>query len=350
MAAVSETRTWDALVSTTLTNASSKLEDQIATSNAFFYKLKSQGLWNKVASLGDRVRIPLMYELGSAGFYSGYDTLDTTPMDGITSAFWDWRQMAVPITISRLEERQNSGEHQLVDLLKAKTKQAMLGIEDLFGRAFFQGQGAIDAASLATAYTDAGTGASGFDPIGLLIKYDPTSSTTIGSINQSTETWWRNQYLNSAADSYAKFLKDLRKLNNDCSKGSGGSPDLHVCDQGTFELYEAALAALHQNQSYVKADIPFQNLMFKGQPVVWDQFVADVDNGSTTITDGTWYMINTKYFSVKVDKSTDFITTPFVKPENQDAKVAHILWYGAICVSNRRKHGVLGDIAPATAS
>jgi len=55
-------------------------------------------------------------------------------------------------------------------------------------------------------------------------------------------------------------------------------------------------------------------------------------------------MLNTKFWGVRVDKETNFAPTPFIKPENQDAKTAHILWLGAIGLSNRRKQGIMGKI------
>ena len=57
-------------------------------------------------------------------------------------------------------------------------------------------------------------------------------------------------------------------------------------------------------------------------------------------------MLNTKFWGIRVDAETNFATTPFLKPIDQDAKTAHILWLGrARRVSNRRKQGVAGGIA-----
>jgi len=146
------------------------------------------------------------------------------------------------------------------------------------------------------------------------------------------------------ATTFVGFLKQLRNLRNNCSKGPGGPPNLHITTQGTEELYEAALAAAHRNPSYQVADIPFDNVAFYGKPVTWDEFVPDWKNGTVTQTKGSWVMLNTQFWGVRVDKETNFAPTPFVTPENQDAKVAHILWYGAIGVSNRRKQGCGGGI------
>jgi hypothetical protein len=118
-------------------------------------------------------------------------------------------------------------------------------------------------------------------------------------------------------------------------------------------LYEAALAAAHRNPSYTTADIPFENVSFKGKPVVWDEYVPDAKNDDVTPTGsdaGTWYMLNTNYMGVSFDKSNNFTVGDFVKPENQDAKTALVLWYGTHWASNRRKLGVLAGITTTIAS
>lgn len=350
MAPSSLTLQYDAQLSTTLFNYRRMIEDAISTSNAFCYYLmkKVDGGYKKVSELGDRMGLPLMYELGNADSYSGYDLLGVQPADGITMAFYDWRQAAVPISISGLEQKKNRGEAKIADLLEAKTKQAELGITEFFNKRMLQGAGG---STITTAYTSTINGSVFVDPLPLLIQYDPTASSVVGNINQLTNTWWRNQTRAGTNDTtYALFLKSLRRLRNDCSKGPGGTPDLHLTTQGTFELYEAALAASHRNPSYQVADIPFDNVGFYKQPVTWDEFMPDFYSGTVTQTKGTWVMINSKFFGVRVDRETNFAPTPFITPENQDAKTSHILWLGSVGVSNRRKQGVYGRIDETIAS
>lgn len=344
MAVSSLTLNYDAILSTTLFNYRKKLEDAISTANALFFMLKKGDAYKTIDDLGERMMIQLMYELGQADSYSGYDQLDTTPMDGITAAFFDWRQAAVPIAISGREEKINGGsESKMIDLLESKTKQAELGIQEFFNKKFLQGAGGT---TITTAYTSSMNGSVFIDPLPKLVQYAPTTSVSIGNINQSTYSWWQNQSKNSTSTTYAGFLKELRNARNNASKGPGGGPDLHLADQGTKEVYEAALAAAHQNPSYQSADIPFDNVAFYGKPLTWDEFVPDVQGGSVTqsTTSGTWWMLNTKFWGIKVHAGTNFSPTPFQKPVGQDAKVAHILWMGAAGVSNRRKQGVVGGI------
>jgi hypothetical protein len=270
-------------------------------------------------------------------------------MDGITAAFYDWRQLSVPITISRREERQNSGEFAQLDLLEEKSNQAMDGILEAFTKGLLQGNGINSATAITTPWTNPVNGAIFIAPLPLLVGQTPTAG-TIGSIAANVSdngvSWWANQKEASVDTNFASQLKVLRKLYNNCSKGVAGAPDLHLVDQSTAEWYEAALAAQHQFVQYQRADIPFDNVLFRKHAVVWDEFMPNW-SGTTTVqstTQGTWLMLNSKFFQIKYDNQTNFMTTPFVKPENQDAKVAMIQWMGASGVTNRRKHGVLSDI------
>ena len=354
MGATSVTRSLTSIVASVLDKVRSSIEDQISTSNKLLFFYRKSGNWKGVSSGGDRYRVSLMYQLGAADSYNSFGQIDVTPSDGITSAFFDWRQAAAAISISGLEEFQNRGTERVFDLLKARTKQSVLGLEDLFGRALLQGQASIDGTSLTTARTSAVNASTFVDPLPLLVEYSP--STSVGGITTSANSWWQNQSTDDTSSSYATFLTALRKMYNDCSKGSGGSkgmPDVVLMDQATYELYESALAAQHRNTSYTNGDIPFENLKFKGGTVMWDEFVADVKNSDTTPAgsdSGTAYFLNTNYMGVAFDKQHNFSVGDFVKPENQDEKTALVLWYGVHWISNRRKTGVLAGITTTTSS
>ena len=345
MAPSALTLAFDAQLSTTLFNYRKTIEDNISKSSAFMYqlmKLDPSG-YQKVQVSGDRMMMPLMYELGQADSYSGYDVLSTTPIDGMTACFWDWCQASVPIAISSREEKLNRGEAQIANLLEGKTKQAELGIQDFFNKRVLLGAGGT---SITSAYSSVMNGSSFVDPLAKIVAYDPTTSTSVGNINQLTYSWWQNKTASQTGSTYKAFLIELRKLRMKTGRGPGGFPNLHVVDEDTYALYEGALAAAHQNPSYQKADIPFDNIAFYGKPVTADEYVPDVQGGSETqsTSSGTWWMLNTQFFGFKVDTETDFAPSPFVKPENQDAKVAHILWFGGFGCSNRRKQGVMGGI------
>jgi hypothetical protein len=334
----------DAFFSTTMAKIQKVLEDQISTSNSFFLKVKQSGNW-KTGGSGTNMEIPLLYALQSAGFYSGYDELRTDPIDGVTRAIYKWRNMSAPISISGDEETENASSEKLIDLLGTKIKQAMLGMEETWSKAWFQGNG-INAGNLYDPVVDAVTGASGFLPLPALVDYDPTASRSVGNINQNTSTWWRNQSSTSTATTTLGLIQEIETIVNNCSKGPGGKPDIAVCDQTTYELLKIAIYNRVRHDPSPVADWPFENFKFRGIMFVWDEFMVDPANAAiNTTTAGTIYFLNSKFFEVRYFGARNFNQRPFQTPHNQDAKVSHIMWKGATAVSNRRKHGVLGSIA-----
>jgi hypothetical protein len=344
---------YNALLSTTMMKYQASLTDNISKEHLIFYMMKQNGLWKTVTDIGERAAFPLLYELGNPDSYDAYDQLDTTPMEGITTVFFDWRQASVPISISGKEELQNRGEERILNLLEAKITQAESGIKEFFSKALIQGNGMVTGlgTDISTARVSPLNGSSFIDPLPLLVKPDPTTSTTIGSLNQQSvnaqgEAFWKNQLTDSSATTYVGFLQELRHLYNLCSQGVGGRPDVHVTDLTSYELYEQALAAYHQNPSYQKADIPFENTQFKGKPVVWDENMIDGKTPAVNATTkGTWFMLNSKFLEMQIQSSRNFATTPFIRPENQDARTAQVLWLGAFGVKNRKKQGIMIDIA-----
>lgn len=352
MGATSLTLTYEGILSTTIMKWARTLEDTISTGSPFYYLIKQQGGYTTVTDVGERMQVPLMYELGPTDSYSGWDPLKINAQEGITSAFYTWAQSNTAIAINGKEELQNSGEEKMISLLEAKTTQAEMGAVEFFDKALLRGNGINTATAVTTKYTSPNNGSTFVEPMGLQIAYDPTASLSPGGISQASNLWWRNQKKTSTASTYAGFLKEMRSLRRLLLRGPGGGPNLHLCDEDTYTLYESALAAAHQNPSYEKADIPFDNIAFYKAPVVADQFVIDAAGGSTTqsTTSGTWYQINTKFFRIQAHSSRNFTAGPFIVPYDQDGRVSHVLWFGAVGCGNRRKQGVHGAINTTIAS
>src|SRR3990167_7346656 len=97
------TDSYDALLTTTLRAMQPRLHDNISRGNRFLNYLNMRGRWREQDG-GERVKVPLMYSMNStADIYSGYGNLDTTPQDGISSAFYPW---ARPPAARRADRRQ----------------------------------------------------------------------------------------------------------------------------------------------------------------------------------------------------------------------------------------------------
>ena len=336
----------DALFSQTLANYSKTLVDNIGLSNAFFNKIIKSNYYQSENG-GSYIQIPLMYQLGGFDSYQDYDELDLSVTDGITSAIYEWRQLAAPIVYSMSEVLKN--REKIVDLVKTKIQQAEMGIQEGFITHLLQGSGS---GALTTPKVSAVNGSSSIEPLPKLIEYSTTAE-TVGNISGNTHSWWRNRTKTSAATTYTGFLQEMLNLYNTCSLGTGGSPDLILMDQTTYELFHFAIYEKYRQVSSEQS-FPFENIKWMKSVVVWDEKVPNVFAGTldtTTATGGTAYFINTKFFRIKYMSGRDFDMLKdengksFVKPHNGDSRAGHIGWMGNICVNNRRKHGVLGKIA-----
>ena len=357
---------YDALLSTTLNAyaAGKSMFDNIFKESAHLAYMRMTGAVKKQDG-GERIAVPLMYgDNSTIKTHGGYDVIDTTPQDGVTTAFFEWAEVAGSISISRKEERQNSGESRLINLLESKLKQAEMTMREKLNNDLLLGT-----VSGTTFVPDSsiGSGALGLLPLGYFLRKDnttdPTTGGNVGNIAGATQSWWRHRtaVVNAGGidtgnsftvnvSTYAGLKAALRRMYNYCSRGSGGSPNCVVFDQVSFETYENSLDTNIRYTNTKMADMGFDTIKLRGATCIWDEVVPDVENGTAAITAGTAFFINTNFYHLFIDSQTDIITTPFVEPENQTAKTAKILFMGNAGVSNMRKHGVMYGLSQTITS
>ena len=302
---------FDALLSTTLANYRDKLTDNVFTARPLTYWLSDKGRI-RTESGGTKIVEQLIYgQNNTVASYSGYETLSLTPQDGISAAEYDWKQYGASIAISGIEEAKNNGEHAIIDLLEAKIMQAEESLREGFNQMFFGD----------------GTGNSGknWNGLGNLIE----SGNTVGGINSSTagNEYWRSYEENTAG---ALTLLQMATAYNSVSVGND-HPDLILTTQTLFEKYESLLQPQLRYTDTKTAEAGFQNLLFKGAPIMYDVHAPA----------GTMFFINSKYLKLVGHTDKWFAQTDFVRPENQDARFALIMCYGNLVCSNRKKQGKL---------
>jgi hypothetical protein len=123
------------IVTTTLRNRTGELADNMSRNNAALLRLSRRG--NVKTFSGGRT---IVQELNYADnqtyqWYSGYQSLNIAPSQVFSAAEYPIRQAAVAVSISGLEELQNSGEEAIIDLLESR----IMNAEDTFMNGLSQG-------------------------------------------------------------------------------------------------------------------------------------------------------------------------------------------------------------------
>ena len=266
---------------------------------------------------GATLVVPLMYGKNTtAKSYSGYGILDTTPQDGLTAAQYQWAQYSASISISGREERiHNKGEKAILKLLDSKVTQAEMSLRDQ-----------LDINLWASATT-------GTNILALPTIVDTT--TTIADVSKSANSWWQAQ-VNASGSFAAQGKTDMNTTYNEILNQSmdNTGPDFICGTQAVYEFYENSLTAQLRYTDNKFADAGFENLKYKGATMTFD--------GNTP--SGTLFFLRSENLKLVTNEATNFITTPFIKPDNQDAKVAQILWAGQVVSDNNRKLGKMTGI------
>lgn len=332
------------IVTTTLRNRTGELADNMSRNNAALLRLSRRG--NVKTFSGGRT---IVEELNYADnqtyqWYSGYQTLNISPSQVFSAAEFPIRQAAVAVSISGLEELQNSGEEAIIDLLESR----IMNAEDTFMNGLSQG-----------IYGDGSvTGSVG--GLQLLVSSSPTSG-TVGGIDRASWTFWQNQAWSAATDgsavlSSATIMQQMDSLWVNLIRGRD-FPDLIIADNNTYKYYLNALQAIQriqvENGAPDMAEAGFQSLKYLNADVVLDGgfqgFSSDplpAQTSSGTAVGGapssTMYFLNTKYIMWRPHARRNMVPLdPDRFSVNQDAMVRLIGWAGNMTLRNAFLQGVL---------
>lgn len=320
MPGISETRTLDAVLTTTMDNYRKTLYDNIfdnypllSWTNGKLGQAMRGGSIKRVLDGGNSIYEHLLYGTNStAKSYSGAESLDTTTQDGMTMANFVWKQYAATISITGIQKRNNSGEAAMINLLESKIKQAEMSLKDLMSQGAW-GDGTGNGAKVLTG-----------------LQAIVSATTSLGGINPTTYTWWKSNVTSTAGSFAAGGLGKMRTTFNTLSMGND-KPDIIFCDQNVYEYYEAALQPIQRITNTKAADGGFENLTFKGIPIIFDRDCPS----------GYMYFLNSKYLNLVVHRDADMATTPFITTVDQDITSSKILFQGNMTTNNRRMLGVI---------
>ena len=312
--------TFTELVSTTFRKHRKEIKDNVSNRNALLKYLMKKGNYTKEDG-GLTIATPLDYaENSTYQRFSDWDTLNISASDVISSAEYQWRQIAINVVASGRELRINSGDAKIVSLAKSRIKNALRTFNNNFSTDIYSdGTATNQINGLQALVADAGTG-------------------TVGGINSSTYSFWQNQIFDCSANSVTSSATTIENsmmlplwLNLD--RGPDDQPDLIVMDNTYYQYFEASQTSLKRYMSASKADAGLVSLKYKGADVLFD--------GNSGIPSSHCYMLNTEYFGLCVHKDADLEIMDEQRPINQDGVVIPILWMGNLTLSNRNQQGVI---------
>ena len=312
------------VVTHSLRNRSGKLADSVTNNNAVLYFLNKKGNV-KPADGGRTIVQELEYaENSTYKRYSGYEQLDISPSDVFTAAEFDWKQGAVSVSISGLEELQNSGRQRIIDLLESRIKNAERTMQNNVS---------------SDMYSD-GTADGGKQIGGLQSLVADTPTNTVGGINRSTWTFWKNFSYDAITDGGAAATSgNIQAYMNtvwlNIVRGTD-RPNLIIADNAFYNLYWQSLQAIQRIMSSGAAEAGFTSLKFMDADVVYDGGYG----GNAPANH--MYFLNTDYIYWRPHTERNMVQLhPDRHSTNQDAMVKLIAFAGNMTLSNAFVQGVL---------
>lgn len=310
--------TFTELVTTTFRNVKKSAADNLSNRNALLGYMKKHGNIDTEDG-GLTIATPLDYASnGTYQRYSDWDLLNISASDVISSAEYQWRQVAINVVASGRELRINSGKNQIFNLAKARMKNAMRTFNNNFTSDLYS----------------AGTLSNQINGLQAIVADTPTN--TVGGIDASAFTFWQNKVMDASDVSVTPSATTIEgslmlPLWLQLDRGPDDCPDLIVMDNVYYQYFENSQVSLKRYNDSTKATAGMNSLKYKTADVIFD----------STIPSNHAYFLNTQYLKLVVHKDANMEVMDELKPVNQDGVVIPILWMGNLVCSNRAQQGVI---------
>lgn len=316
------------IVTTTIENRSRTLADNVSKSHALLDRLETKGK-AKPADGGRRIMQELEFaENGTFGWYSGYDTLNISPQEVFSAAEYDWKQCAVAVSISGLEELMNSGEEAFIDLLESRIGNSERTMRNQMGKAVY-GDGTA-------------SGGKAVGGLSLLVA-DANTVGTVGNINRANWSFWQNQsYSGTTNFGGVTAVTNINSYMNrtwlTIVRGNE-KPDLIMADNTYYRYYWESLTPQQRFTSPGMAQAGFESLKYQSADVVYD---GGIGGGAPA---NHMYFLNTDYIYLRHHPKRRYVAIGQKErfSTNQDAMVQLMGWAGNMTLSGGMMQAVLRD-------
>jgi hypothetical protein len=272
---------------------------------------------------GPQIEVPLKYALGNIQWIYGNTPLNTTRYEYATLGKYEWKEVvSPPMTLSRRQLTLNRGSQtRIMDIVRTDMEAAMDSVVE----------------GLETAMAGS---AAGFSILGLqnLVEDSPTS--TIGGIDRSTYSFFRNQVDTTAIGNFGSSNAGYRAMEAMWSLTERGS---ETCDVifTTSDIQRYFKQYLVENGTWntfehpdMGKDLGITVPWFHGAPVAQ----------SAGIAANHMYFLNTDTIFLVMYEGEDFVETGAVQGYGKLEEVNYIYAMMSFITTNPARNGVITSI------
>ena len=314
---------YNELASVTINEMSDEAADSVIQHNAALRMISESGNV-KTVSGGVLITETIRFAQNvNGGSFSGYDILPTAAADELTLATYSLKQYAVPVVFSSLEQAQNSGKQQIIDLVEERVEIAQDTMKNLLNQDIY-GDGTSNNGKVLTG-------------LGAAVVYNGTN--VYGGIDRSVSTnaFWKNQSYQATADGggVATSSTIQSQWNTFIKSMTFGPqrPNVILCDSNVHGIFEGSLQAIQRITDADSASAGFLTVEYKGIPVIFDTTASNIPAN-------TAYFLNTKFLKWRPHKDFNMISLDDKQSLNQAATVKTLVWYGNMTTSGSRYQGI----------
>ena len=313
-------------VATTLRNRSKRIADLVTKGSAFLDWMSRKGRVKPFPG-GLTMTYPLDYQENQTFIrYTGADILDTRPSTFLTMAEYSIKQAAVAVLQTGLEDLQNAGSAQHIDLMAAKIRNAVKTMKNNLAQ---------------DVYSD-GTENNGKQLGGLqaLISTDPNTG-IVGGINRANWPFWRNLAYKHGVGGFNLSLAAGNKIIPAMLKAflkltrNGDRPNGAFCDNHLYEWLWNEILPQQRFAGSETAEAGFRNLKFQGVEIIADGAM----NGFCP--EYTMFILNSEYLMYRPHTKRNMVPLDVRLSTNQDMSINLLAWAGGMVMNGAQFQGVI---------
>lgn len=225
----------------------------------------------------------------------------------------------------------------LTNLLKENNETLKLGFQENFDLMLHRdgSQSALDIAGLDS-----------------LVSLTPSASATIGTLNQSTYTWWRNYAATGITSTTVDLLVNNMEIAwRECMRYGGNAPDFILVGSAFLDAYRRYSSVSVNRQSMnggnlkggISIDAGTTGIYFKGVELTWDPVfdILDTLDAPGTAWAKRCYMLNTKHIKLRPIKGSWMVSRKPPRIYDRYVQYWALTASAALTTNKRNAHAVL---------